>query len=134
MTILVKEDFAPKIQTTIEEGPYLARGDAKYKQLCEKFRIPVDDRRPATPEGVSEIVKMYLVVFVSKEYARDRIGSGINASFDGQQVDQWQGIFNAYDKEEYKLDQELTYFNFQKDEDRGDIDETPDHTFEIERG
>jgi len=132
MTILAVSDFAPKIQKNVGDGPYLQRGDDRYSELGENFEIPLDKLRPSN--GISKKVKRYLVLFVSKEYARDRLGTDINQGFDGQVVDHWKTIFDAYDEEENQRLQELSAYDFLTDEERGETNSYTPHSIEILRG
>lgn len=130
MSILTKDDLSPKFSNVTQ---YLIRGDQRYDELCENFRVLDANRRPATTAGVSAKVKRYLSLFVSKQYSRDRIGTNIQQSIDGQTVDQWQAIFNTYDAEENQRLNELTYWDVLTDEARGETNNTSSYSMEFRR-
>ena len=113
--ILTADDFSPRFDT-ISEGTYLQRGDDRYAELIDTFRINADDVRGA--DAVSPRVKRYLAVFVSKEYSRDRIGTNIGQGIDGQSIDHWAETYKVYDDEETAFRNELSVWDFLSDEAR----------------
>lgn len=129
MYILKKEDFSPKFDSL--ESTYLQRGNDRYDELLERYRVPVAKGR--SYDNVSGLVKRYLILFVSKEYSRDRIGSSIRTDIDGQTVDQWQNIFNTYDAEEQERVNEITVYDLLKDEYRSETNDTSSMSITIRR-
>ena len=95
--ILVTDDLSPKFDALTEK--YLQKGEDRYQELAEDMQVPAGNLR-AIP---SAKVKRYLAVFVSKAYCRDRIGTNLSQSIDGQTTDPWLIQFEIYDSEEEKL-------------------------------
>jgi hypothetical protein len=127
--IVQLKDLSPKFKSASEV--YLERGDDRYFELAENFRVPQDVMRD--PADVSRKVKRYLVIFVSKEFARDRIGTDINQGIDGQVVDHYQNIFDVYDSEENERLQELSAYDFLTDDHRSDVNDYSTSSIELRR-
>jgi hypothetical protein len=111
--ILTVEDFSPKIRDAVD-AYYIEKGDARYQELGEELKVPSSELR----NPVSAKVKRYLAVFVSKAYARDRIGTNISQSIDGAATDQWALQYATYNSEEADLVNKLNDWDLLSDTNR----------------
>tara|TARA_R110002167_G_scaffold281381_1_gene486781 strand:- start:47 stop:439 length:393 start_codon:yes stop_codon:yes gene_type:complete len=111
--ILTVEDFSPKIRDAMD-AYYIAKGDDRYQELGEEMKVLSEDLR----DPVSAKVKRYLAVFVSKAYCRDRIGTNISQSIDGQVADQWSLQYTTYETEEALLRNGLNDWDLLSDTNR----------------